>query len=326
MSEWHITDEMRSDGEFERQQNRFTTPFGEGKGMLTVEEGRYRLLWTPACPWAHRSVIVRRILGLEKAVSIGTLDPVRPDVDRSDWAFTLDRNGKDPVLGIRYLSEAYLRADPSYSGRFTVPAVVDLQTGKVVNNDYFNLTRYWEVEWKRFHKPGAPDLYPPELRGDIDSLDDILFHDINNGVYRAGFAESQAAYESAFDQVFGRLDWLEKRLGRSRFLFENRITESDIRLYVTLARFDIAYNTGFRVNRNRLIDFPNLWDYARDLYSHRGFGDTTDFSAIKKHYHLCALYTNPCKILPTGYDVKIWLEPNDREKKFGPEKQNDGKN
>ena len=313
----HVTNrEVQSNGRFERQTNRFVTPFGKGKDDLPVEKGRYRLLWAPVCPWANRSIIVRQLLGLEDAISVGTLDPIRPDVPWSDWAFTLDEGEVDPVLGYHFLSEAYKKADPDYKGRFTVPAVVDLHTGGVVNNDYFNLTRYWETEWKEFHKSGAPDLYPEELRDEIDSLNDILFHEINNGVYKTGFARSQEAYEKNFHLVFNRLDWLEERLSHSRYLFGDRITESDVRLYVTLARFDIAYFNGFLANAKMLKDYPNLWGYARDLYQTPGFGDTTNFEAIKKHYHLCAVSTNPEKILPLGPDLSIWNTPHGRDRKY----------
>lgn len=314
MSKRFITSEVEKDGKFVRQENRFITPFGIEEGQLPIESGRYRLLWSPACPWAHRSVIVRSLLGLEEAISLGTLDPIRPDVERTDWAFTLDENDVDSVLKIHYISEAYLKADPDYKGRFTVPAVVDLTTGNVVNNDYFNLTKYWEVEWSKFHKVGAPDLYPVELRKEIDELNNIIFHEINNGVYKAGFARSQEAYEEAYDLVFNRLDWLEEQLSHSRYLLGDKITESDVRLYVTLVRFDIAYYNGFNLNRNRITEFPNLWGYVRDLYSQPGFGDTTDFDAIKKHYHLCAVSNNPYGLLPKGPDLAGWKEPHGRDK------------
>lgn len=306
--------EYDKSGKWVRQKNRFTTPFGKEEGQLPVEAGRYRILWAPVCPWAHRTMIVRRLLGLEDVISVGTLDPIRPDTEKADWAFTLDEGNVDPVLGIHFLSEAYKKADPEYDGRYTVPSVVDLKTGAVVNNDYFNLTKYWELEWKEFHKKDAPDLYPEELRDDIDALNDILFHDINNGVYKCGFAKSQAAYNESFEAFFERMDELEERLSHSRYLFGNRITESDVRLYVTLARFDIAYYNGFRVNKKMLVDYPNLWGYARDLYQTPGFGDTTNFDAIKKHYHLCCLATNPNKILPLGPNLELWKTPHGREK------------
>ena len=223
---------------------------------------------------------------------------------------------RTPVLKMNYISESYLNADPEYTGRFTVPAVVDITTKKVVNNDYFNLTKYWELAWKKFHKADAPDLYPEELRDQIDELNDLLFHEINNGVYKAGFARSQEAYEEAYDLIFNRLDWLEERLSHQRYLFGSQITESDIRLYVTLARFDVAYYNGFRANKKRLVEYPNLWAYARDLYQIPGFGDTTDFDAIKRHYHLCAIPGNPNKLLPKGPDTSIWNTPHGRDVKF----------
>ena len=299
-------------GSFKRQTNRFTTPFGDGKDELPVEANRYRLIWAPVCPWAHRSIIVRRLLGLEDVISVGTLDPVRPDSPTSDWAFTLDKDGIDPVLKIHRLSEIYLRTDKDYKGRPTVPCLVDLKTGLIANNDYFNLTRYFETKWTKFHKPGAPDLYPVELRNEIDKLNDELFDKVNNGVYKAGFARSQEAYEDAVINVFKMFDILEERLSHSRYLFGKIITESDIRLYVTLARFDIAYYNAFKVNLKSLKEYKNLWAYARDLYQTEGFGDTTDFLAIKKHYHLCCV-ENPYKILPLGPDLSDWNIPSGRE-------------
>lgn len=306
--------EVGEKGEFLRQKNQFSTPFGKNAGDLPVEANRYRLLWAPVCPWAHRSVIVRKLLGLEEVISLGTADPIRPEIERSDWAFTLDENQVDPVLLIHYISEAYLNADADYTGRFTVPAIVDLKTKKVVNNDYFNLTKYLEVEWKAFHKKDAPELYPVSLREEIDKLNDFLFHNVNNGVYKAGFARSQKAYEDAYDLVFQTFDELEERLSKQRFLHGDYITESDIRLYVTLARFDVAYYNAFRVNKKRLCEYKNLWDYARDLYQTEGFYNTTNFHGIKQHYHLCCVTDNEFKILPKGPDLSIWDLPQDRKK------------
>ncbi|AGF55157.1 putative glutathione S-transferase [Clostridium saccharoperbutylacetonicum] len=305
--------ELDKKGGFKRQSNKFDTPFGDGPNELPVEAGRYRILWSPVCPWAHRSIIVRKLLGLEDVISVGTADPIRPDIPRTDWSFTLDKDNIDPVLQIRYISEVYLNADPNYDGRPTVPAVVDITTKKVVYNDYFKLTNYLETAWIKFHKENAPNLYPEELRQDIDELNNIIFHSVNNGVYKAGFAQSQEAYEKAYDEVFKLLDELETRLENRRFLFGDYITDSDVRLYVTLARFDAAYYNGFRVNRNRLIEFPHLWAYARDLYQTPGFGDTTDFLSIKKHYHLSTIKGNTYKILPKGPDLQIWNLPHGRE-------------
>ncbi|MDD2214645.1 MAG: glutathione S-transferase C-terminal domain-containing protein, partial [Oscillospiraceae bacterium] len=180
------------------------------------------------------------------------------------------------------------------------------------NNDYHHLTNYWETVWKPFHRKGAPDLYPEALRPQIDQLNTVIFNDVNNGVYKAGFAESQAEYEKAYDQLFARLDWLEQRLGQSRYLFGEQLTDADIRLYVTLARFDAAYYLVFKTNRNRLVDFPNLWVYARDLYQTPGFGDTTDFDAIKRGYQLGNHASNPYQIVARGTDLSIWLQPHGR--------------
>ncbi len=304
-----IIHEISTDGSFVRQQNRFTTPFGSRAGELPVESGRYRLLWAPICPWAHRAVIVRKLLGLEEVISLGTAHPVRTE---RGWSFSTDEHEVDPVLGIHYLPEIYAKTDANYSGRATVPTVVDVKQGIVVNNDYFKLTNYFETEFKPFHKPGAPDLYPPALRSEIDALNDVIFHDVNNGVYKAGFAHSQAAYEKAWDTLFNRLDELEQRLAKQRYLFGDNITDSDIRLYVTLARFDVAYYSVFRTNRNRLIDFTHLWGYARDLYQTPGFGDTTDFEAIKQGYQLGDFTANPYQILAKGPDVSLWHLPHNR--------------
>lgn len=309
--------EITSDGSFQRQTNRFTTPFGNNPGELPVEAGRYRLLWAPVCPWAHRAVIVRRVLGLEEVISLGTASPMRPSIPRVDWEFSLDEGNIDPVLGIQYISEVYLNADSEYTGRPTVPAIVDLKEKKVVNNDYFRLTNYFETVWAPFHKENAPNLYPEELREEIDALSEIIFHEVNNGVYKCGFATSQEAYEEAYDVLFNRLDQLEERLSTRRFLFGDYITDSDVRLYATLARFDVAYYSAFKANRNRIVDFPNLWGYLRDLYQTSGFGDTTDFEAIKIHYYLSNhIATDDQKshsILPKGPDTSGFNKPHDRE-------------
>lgn len=307
--------EIGDRGDFVRQKNRFTTPFGTKDGELPIEKDRYRLIWTPLCPWATRQVIAFKLLGMEDVISIGKVAPVRTE---NGWEFSLDEGGKDPVLGIRYLPEIYAKTDPEYTGRATVPAIIDLKSGKVVNNDYHKLTLYWETVWKPFHKEGAPDLYPSDLRKDIDEMNDILFHEINNGVYKAGFAQSQESYEENFNLVFNRLDELEKRLAHNRFLFGDRLTDSDIRLYVTLARFDIAYYFAFRLNKKRIRDYDNLWNYAKELYSIPAFREATDFDSIKRGYLLGSHGNNPYQILPLGVDNSVWTEPNNREEKFGP--------
>jgi putative glutathione S-transferase len=298
--------ETNTKGEFVRQPVRFVTPFGGGEGELPVIAGRYRLIVSKACPWAHRQLIARKLLGLEDAISVGVVDPIRPKKLHSDWAFGLDEGGVDPVLNVHEVGALYLRTDKNYTDRFTVPAVVDIETGLIVNNDYFNLTYYWETAWKPLHKEGAPDLFPEDLQDDIRVLNDVIFNDVNNGVYKAGFASTQEAYESAYDTVFARLDELEGRLSNSRYLFGDRLTDSDIRLWVTLVRFDAAYYNAFRVNRNRLTDFSNLWRYAREIYHIPAFRETTDFDHIKRHYHLCCVPGNLYRIVPKGPDLSVW--------------------
>jgi putative glutathione S-transferase len=309
-----LTREVGAAGRFVRQANRFTRPFGSDPGELPVEPGRYRLLWTPICPWAHRSVIVRRLLGLENVISLGEAHPVRT---ANGWEFSRDPGGKDPVLGIRYLNELYQASDPDFEGRATVPAVADVKTGTVVNNDYFRLTHYWETAWKAYHRAGAPDLYPEELRAEIDALNQILFDEVNNGVYKCGFARSQAAYEESFDLLFARLDQLNDHLSSRRYLLGDRLTDSDVRLYVTLARFDAAYYWAFRTNLRRIVDYTHLWAYARDLYQTYGFGDTTDFDAIKQGYSHVVAAPNQPVLVPRGPDPSLWTTEHGREQLGG---------
>ncbi|MFC5528814.1 glutathione S-transferase family protein [Cohnella yongneupensis] len=314
--------EIHQDGSFNRQVNRFTTSFGELPGELPVQAGLYRLIWCAACPWAHRAVIVRQVLGLESAISLGTVSPMRPRLPRVDWEFALDSDGVDPVLGVRYISELYLNADPDYSGRPTVPAIVRIADRSVVNNNYFKLTNDFETVWAPYHKKDAPDLYPEHLRADIDALNETIFREVNNGVYKCGFAQSQEAYEQAYDTLFARLDALEELLSGRRFLHGDYITDSDVRLYTTLVRFDAAYYTAFRTNRSLIREFAHLWAYIRDLYHTPGFGDTTDFDAIKRHYHL-SITINPDKpevhLLPKGPDLSAWDIPHDRHRLSGQE-------
>ena len=302
--------ETGSSGEFRRQPNRFTDrPSAEPGGRWPVESDRYRLVWSRACPWAHRSRIVLGLLGLDEVISIATVDPIR---DEKGWRFTLDEDGRDPVLGIRYLAEAYHRSDPSYDGRVTVPALVDIESGQVVTNDYPQMTLDFSTEWREYHRPDAPDLYPVELRGEIDEVNDLVFRDVNNGVYRCGFATTQEAYEQAFRRLFDRFDWLEDRLASRRYLVGETITEADIRLFTTLVRFDAAYHGHFKCNRNKLTEMPVLWAYARDLFQTPGFGDTVDFDHIKRHYYVTHPRINPTRIVPAGPDLSGWSEPHGR--------------
>lgn len=305
------TKETDGKGGFKRQSSSFTTSFGDGAGQLPVESGRYRLAVAMICPWAHRQLIARELLGLQEHISVAVAAPRRTS---NGWRFGLDPNDRDPVLGIEYLNEAYLAADPGYTKRGTVPAVIEISSGKVVNNNFHRLTNEFEVNWAPLHADGAPDLYPVELREKIDEFNDWLFDRVNNGVYKCGFATTQDAYDTAYDELFEALDQLESRLASQRFLWGDFISDSDIRLYVTLARFDATYYGGFKANRNRLVDFPNLWAYARDLFETPGFGNTTDFEAIKEGYFggEGVMGSEQEPIIPKGPDQSGWTEPHNR--------------
>ncbi|WUC46043.1 glutathione S-transferase C-terminal domain-containing protein [Streptomyces cellulosae] len=286
----------------------------DGRDGWPVEAGRYRLVVSRACPWASRALVSRRLLGLEDAVSLAVVDPVQDD---RSWRFTLDPDGRDPVLGIRYLSEAYDRRETDYPGGVSVPAIVDVPSGKLVTNDYQQITLDFATEWTALHREGAPDLYPEKLRDEIDAVMDDVFRDVNNGVYRAGFATGQEEYEAAFTRLFRRLESLERRLERQRYLVGDTITEADIRLFTTLVRFDPVYHGHFKCNLRKLAENRVLWAYVRDLYQTPGFGDTVDFDHIKRHYYQVHTGINPSGIVPLGPDLSGWTTPHHREELGG---------
>ncbi len=281
-----------------------------GEGDYPVEAGRYRLVAARACPWANRTLIVRRLLGLEDALSIGLPGPTH---DADSWTFDLDPGGVDPVLGIHRLKDAYLARDPGYSRGITVPAIVEVATGQVVTNDFAQITLDLSTEWVDFHRDGAPDLYPEALRDEMDAVMKRVYTEVNNGVYRCGFAGSQAAYDAAYDRLFIALDWLSDRLAAQRYLMGETITEADVRLFTTLVRFDPVYHGHFKCNRAKLTEMPVLWAYARDLFQTPGFGDTIDFEQIKQHYYVVHTDLNPLSIVPRGPDLSGWLSVHGRE-------------
>lgn len=280
------------------------------EGRWPVEPGRYRLIAARACPWANRTIIVRRLLGLEDAISLGTPGPTH---DVRSWTFDLDDDGKDPVLGIERLQQAYFNRFPGYPRGITVPAIVDVPSGVVVTNNYARITLDFSTEWTEHHRDGAPDLYPEHLREEMAPVNKRVFTEVNNGVYRCGFAGSQDAYNQAYDRLWTALDWLEERLAGQRYLMGDTITEADVRLFTTLVRFDPVYHGHFKCNRSKLTELPALWAYARDLFQTPGFGDTVDFVQIKQHYYIVHEDVNPTQIVPQGPDLSNWLEPHGRE-------------
>lgn len=298
-------------GSFERDQHyldgRITA---DGSSEWPVEAERYRLVVARACPWANRAIIVRRLLGLEDALSMGVCGPTH---DSDSWTFDLDPGGVDPVLGIPRLKDAFERAVPGYPRGITVPAIVDVPSGGVVTNDFRQITIDMSTEWTAFHREGAPQLYPEHLRDEIDEVAALVFSDVNNGVYQCGFAGSQEAYEQAYDALFARLDWLSERLAGQRYLVGDTLTEADVRLFTTLARFDAVYHGHFKCNRQKLDQMPVLWAYARDLFQTPGFGDTIDFDHIKRHYYCVHTDLNPAAIVPKGPDLTGWHTPHGRE-------------
>ncbi|VTR76852.1 glutathione S-transferase family protein [Cellulomonas hominis] len=297
--------------EFVRDQNYITTRItADGRDGYPVEPGRYRLVVSRACPWASRVVIVRRLLGLEDALSMGVCGPTH---DKRSWTFDLDPGGVDPVLGIPRIQDAYFARFPGYERGITVPAIVDVPTGQVVTNDYAQMTLDLETEWTAHHRDGAPDLYPEHLRDEIDQVARAVFTDVNNGVYRCGFAGSQESYDRAYRRLFSRLDQLSERLAGQRYLVGDTITEADVRLFTTLVRFDAVYHGHFKCNRSKLTEMPVLWAYARDLFQTPGFGDTVDFDHIKRHYYVVQQDINPTQIVPGGPDLRGWLTEHGRE-------------
>jgi len=284
----------------------------DGSTGYKAEPGRYHLYVSWACPWAQRAAIVRRLLGLEDVVTLSVLDPVR---DGRGWAFREGPNhGPDPVNGFTLLRDAYEATEPGYRGHVSTPVLWDRETGRIVSNNFPDITIDLETQFEAWADPGV-DLYPVALRADIDALNDLVYETVNDGVYRCGFAPTQEAYDEAIGPLFDTLDVLEERLSASRFLFGETVTESDVRLWVTLVRFDPVYHYHFRTNVRRLTDYPNLWAYTRDLYQLPAFRDTTDFDHIRRHYYMTHPQLNPSRIVPAGPWLDWELSPDDRARR-----------
>ena len=270
--------------------------------------GRYHLYISWACPWAHRSAIVRELLGLGDVISLSAVDPIR---DGRGWAF---REGPgyslDPVNGFALLREAYDATEPGYDGHVSVPVLWDRETGRIVSNNFPEITIDLDTQFGAYAR-GDYDLYPERLRPEINAINAVVYENVNNGVYRSGMATTQDAYHDAVTRLFATLDDLEDRLAGRRYLLGDAITEADVRLWVTLVRFDSVYHYHFKANLRRLTDYPNLWGYARDLYALPAFRDTTNFDHIKRHYFTTHPHINPTRIVPDGPRLD-WDAPPDR--------------
>ncbi len=298
MIQAQFPDEQSAAGEFRRQADAFRMwVTADGSSGFRAEPGRYHLYVSWACPWAHRTIIVRKLKQLEDVVGMTVVDPIR---DERGWAF---RDGPghslDPINGFRFLSEAYRASDPSYRGRVTVPVLWDKSTKRIVTNSDDDVMRIFNSEFDEFTESRL-DLYPPGLRKDIDELNTFLYEQVNDGVYRAGFATSQRVYEQAVRRLFDALDSLEKLLAGRRYLLGSRYVESDWRLFVTLVRFDAVYHGHFKCNIRRIVDYPNLFGYLKDLYQMNGIAETVNFDHIKRHYYVTHDDINPTRIVPVG--------------------------
>ncbi len=319
--EWHDQwyDTKASGGRFERSTTAYRnwiTPDGapghSGAGGFAAESGRYHLYVSLACPWAHRTLIFREIKGLTDHV---TVDVVHPFMGEDGWTFEADWPGAtgDSVLGKRFMRDVYVEADPQASGRVTVPVLWDRKTRTIVSNESSEVIRMFNSAFDGI-TGNTTDYWPERLRDAMEPVNARIYDDINNGVYKAGFATTQDAYDEAVGALFASLDWLEQRLSGGRYLMGDVLTEADWRLVTTLFRFDQVYHGHFKCNRHRLVDYPNLWAYARDLYQHPGIAETVDFDHITHHYHASHDTINPHRIVPIG-PRPHWMEPHGRERK-----------
>lgn len=300
--EWHAddADAKTKNGRFERQNSAFRHAVeNTSDARFAPESGRYHLYVSYACPWAHRTLIVRSLKGLAPHIDISIVDP---HMGEDGWFFGDDPDGtKDPVNGASLLREIYVRADESYTGRVTVPVLWDKKEGTIVSNESSEILRMFNSAFNGLDGVDAAlDLYPEGLRAEIDAVNEGVYNDVNNGVYRNGFAGTQNAYEDAYDALFARLDTLEDILDRNRYLVGGRITEADWRLFVTLVRFDAVYFIHFKCNRQLISDFPNLSNYLRELFQVVGVAETVNMRHIKQHYFGSHKRLNPKGIVPKG--------------------------
>ena len=304
-----ITSAEAVDGGFRRQPSRFRDWItADGSGGLAPEAGRYHLYVARACPWAHRTIIGRALMGLQDAISISFVDPIR---DSRGWAFTEPGRYEDPVNGFRFLSEAYHAVDPGFSDRVTVPVLWDREHATIVNNESADLLRMLHTAFAPLAKHPV-QLYPHARADDIDALNDRIYERVNNGVYRAGFSTRQQTYERAVAELFEMLDELDARLAGGRFLFGAQPVETDWRLFTTLIRFDAVYQIHFKCSIRKLAEYPNLWPYLRDLYQWPGVAETVSFPEIRAHYYRTHGALNPAGIV-AAMPALDFLAPHHRD-------------
>lgn len=280
-------------GRFVRQQSRFRDSCGSSAGdRFAPEAGRYFLYVSLACPWAHRTLIMRRLKGLEPAIPVSVVHPHMLD---DGWEFRgFPDSTPDPVHNARYLREVYKAADPEFTGRVTVPVLWDTREGTIVNNESREILRMFDQQWNSI-ATDTTDYAPEALLESVEKTIDAIYEPVNNGVYKCGFAQSQEAYEEASDELFAALDHWDAVLGEQRFLCGGRLTEADVCLYTTLVRFDAVYSVHFKCSERRIVDYPNLWNYLKDLYQRPGFGDTTNLDHIREHYYVSHPFINPMR-------------------------------
>ncbi|MDS1310582.1 glutathione S-transferase family protein [Marinobacter xiaoshiensis] len=301
---WYDT--SKTGGKFEREAARFRnwvtadgSPGPDGEGGFKAESGRYHLYVSLACPWAHRTLIFRKLKGLEKHISVSV---VHPDMVENGWEFRPgDSAHKDDLHDFRFMHQVYTKAAPDYSGRVTVPALWDKHQNTIASNESAEIIRMFNSVFDGLEGVNADlDFYPEALRADIDTVNERIYNTVNNGVYKAGFATAQDEYEKAYAELFESLVWLEAKLSKQRYLTGNTITEADWRLFTTLVRFDAVYYSHFKCNRQRISDFPALSGYLRELYQVQGVAGTVDIRQIKQHYYVSQRTINPTQVVPVG--------------------------
>lgn len=291
-------------GRFKRQDSIFRHWISKD-GDFQPESGRYHLYVSMACPWAHRTLIFRKLKGLEEHISVSV---VHPDMLSEGWEFRADQGAfRDDLYGFQFAHQIYTKAKPDYTGRVTVPILWDKQTQTIVNNESSEIIRMFNSEFNEL-TGNTLDFYPSHLQGDINRINERIYHTVNNGVYKCGFATTQEAYEEAYGELFNTLDWLNQHLSSHRYLLGDELTEADWRLFTTLVRFDSVYVGHFKTNKKRIVDYPEIWDYLKALYQMEGIEETVNIEQIKRHYYYSHTMINPSQVIPVGPEIDFQEE------------------